>query len=179
MRASNQCEAVVMIERFRNILTEGIAGTSWRYPPPTSIIRIRPQQIAHRALVRNFLNSVEGSDVIQRIDTRRETTVQAENLIFDKCGERKVIEEVGEVLPNTSIAILAKTFVVKAVYLSDLAGFVVTTQNSNALRVANFESDKKRDRLNGEVATVYVITCSMMLVVASWLTIAAHAPMKR
>ena len=47
--------------------------------------------------------------------------METEDLVLDKCGEREVVEEVGEVFPNACIAVLAKAFIVKAVYLCDLS----------------------------------------------------------
>lgn len=50
MGARHQSESVGMIEGFRDVLTEGVAGTSGRDPPPTAVIGVRPQQVTHRAL---------------------------------------------------------------------------------------------------------------------------------
>jgi len=37
-----QCQTIIMIESFRDILSECISCSSWTYTPTTSIIRIRP-----------------------------------------------------------------------------------------------------------------------------------------
>lgn len=50
MGARHQSESVGMIEGFRDVLTEGVAGTSGRDPPPAAVIGVRPQQVTHRAL---------------------------------------------------------------------------------------------------------------------------------
>lgn len=50
MGAGYQGEAVGMVEGFRDVLSEGVAGTSGRDAPPTTIIRVRPQQVTHGAL---------------------------------------------------------------------------------------------------------------------------------
>lgn len=52
MGAGHQSEAVGVVEGFRDVLSEGVAGTSGRDAPPTTIIRVRPQQVTHRALRR-------------------------------------------------------------------------------------------------------------------------------
>lgn len=50
MGAGHQGEAVGVVEGFRDVLSEGVAGTSGGDAPPAAIIRIRPQQVTHRAL---------------------------------------------------------------------------------------------------------------------------------
>ena len=71
--------------------------------------------------------------MIQSVDRWWETSVETEDLQyarrttdcknnnshlwFDKGGEREIIEEIGEILPNVGVAIFAKTFVVETVHL--------------------------------------------------------------
>ena len=69
----------------------------------------------------NFLDAVQGSDVVEGVDAGRQATVQAEDLVVDQGGEGKIVEQVGEVLPDVGIAVFTKALVVEAVYLSDLA----------------------------------------------------------
>lgn len=109
--------------------------------------------------MRNFLYAVEGSDVVESVDAWRETSVETEDLIVDKGGKGEVVEEVGEVFPYIGIAILSKALIIEAVDLSDLAGFVVATENGDALGVSNFESNEKSDSLNGVVSSIDIITC--------------------
>ncbi len=82
--------------------------------------------------MRNFLNSVEGTDIVECVNAGRKPTVQAEDLIVDQGGEREVIEEVGEVFPNVRIAVFSQAFVVEAVDLGDLSGFVVSTEDGDS-----------------------------------------------
>ena len=77
---ADQFELVGVVERLRNILAERVSRATRRYAPASSIVRVRPQQVAHWTLVRNFLDSVQRSHVIQRVDGRREPTVQTEYL---------------------------------------------------------------------------------------------------
>ena len=41
--------------------------------------------------------------------------MEAENLFLNNCGQRKVVEEFCELLPDFSIAVLAKALVVEAI----------------------------------------------------------------
>jgi len=65
--------------------------------------------------------------------------MQAENLVFDKSGERKIVEEIREVLPNIGISIFAQTLIVEAVYLSNLTRLVITAENSYSLWITDLK----------------------------------------
>lgn len=106
----------------------------------------------------NLLDSVEPSDVVERVDARGKTTVQAEDLVVNQGGERKVVEKVGKVLPDVGITILAQALIVEAVYLCDLARLVVAAQNGDAVGVSDLEGDKQSDSLDGVVSTIDIVT---------------------
>jgi hypothetical protein len=69
MRSRHQRKPIVMVESFADVLSERVPGTSGTDTPPTSVVWVAPQQIAHRTLVRHFLYPVERADVVQRVDT--------------------------------------------------------------------------------------------------------------
>jgi len=92
--------------------------------------------------MRNFLYTIECSDVIKGIDAGGETSVEAEDLVVDKGGEGEVVKEVGEVLPYIRVPIFSETFVVETVDLRDLARFVVATEDGDALRISDFKGNK-------------------------------------
>jgi len=64
--------------------------------------------------------------------------VEAEDLIIDKGSERKVIEQVGKVLPDVGISVFSEAFIVEAIDLCDLTGFVVSTKNGDSVWVSDF-----------------------------------------
>lgn len=89
--------------------------------------------------MRHLLQAVEGSDVIQGINRRAESSVEAEDLAVHQSSQGQEIEQVGEVLPYGRVAVLAKTFVIEAVYLGDLPRLVVAAEDCYSLAVPNLK----------------------------------------
>jgi hypothetical protein len=92
--------------------------------------------------MRNLLYPVKGTDVVKSVDAGRQPAVEAEDLVIDQGRERKVIEEVREILPDIGVAVLAEALVVEAVYLGDLTGFVIAPENGDALGISYLQGDK-------------------------------------
>jgi len=158
MRSRDKCQTVVVVKGLADILAECVTSSSWAYSPSTSVVWVTPQQVTHWSFMWHFLDTVQSSNVVKGINAGRQTTVETEDLVVDQCRQRQVIEEVGKVLPDVRVAVFTQTFVVEAVDLRDLSGFVVSTENGDALWVANLESHKKSDGLDGEITSVNVIT---------------------
>lgn len=104
------------------------------------------------------MDPIEGPNIVESVDRGTQTTVKAENLVFDKSGEGEVVKEIGEIFPDIGVAVFAQTFVVKSIDLCNLAGFVVSTENSDTLGVTDLKADEERDRFNRVVTTVHVVT---------------------
>lgn len=84
--------------------------------------------------------------------------MKAEDLVVDKGSEGEVVEKVGEVLPDVRVAVLPEALVVEAVHLGDLPRLVVATEDGDPLGIPDLEGDEQRDRLDGVVSSIDVIT---------------------
>ena len=85
--------------------------------PSTAVVGVGPEKIAHGPLVRDFLEAIEGPDVVKGVDGGAETPVEAKDLAVDQRRQRQVVEQIREVLPHVGVAILAQALVVETVHL--------------------------------------------------------------
>lgn len=67
----------------------------------------------------------------------------ASYLSVDQRGERQVVEQVCEVLPHVSVAVLPQALVVEAVDLCDLPRLVVPSQDGDSLLETNLNDNLK------------------------------------
>ena len=148
MGTGNHFQIVCVVELLSDILTKGVASTSGIHAPTCSIIRIWPEQITHGSFMWNFLNSFESSDVVKILNAGWESSVKAEELIFNNGSQRKIVKEFSEAFPNIWISIFAAALVIEAVDLSDLSGFVISSKNGDSVFVSHFECDEKGDCFN-------------------------------
>ena len=160
MGTRDEGEAVVVVERFRDVLAEGVAGPSRRDAPAAPIVRVGPEQVAHGPLVRHLLHAVEGADVVERVDAGRQAAVEAEDLVVDEGRQGEKVEEVGEAFPDAGVAVLPEALVVEAVHLRDLTRLVVAPEDRDALREPDLERHQQRHRLDRVVATIDVVACT-------------------
>lgn len=137
-----QSQAVVVVERLRDILSKSVPGATRRDSPSTSIVWIRPEEIAHGSFVRHLLNAIKRTNIVQSVDARRQPAVQAEDLIIDQGSKRQVVKQICEVFPDIGVAIFPEALVIEAVHLGDLAGFVVPAEDGDTLGVSDLERNK-------------------------------------
>ena len=121
MGSGDQIQVVGVIEVGGDVLTERVACASWGDAPACSVVRVGPQKVAHRALVRHFDASIQLLDVVKCVQVWRQAAVEAEDLVLDDCCERQQVKQVSEVLPNVGISVLPEALVVKAVNLCNLS----------------------------------------------------------
>jgi len=150
-------KAIFLNKLIRDVLPERVACASRRDAPACAVVGVGPEQVAHGALMGHLHHSIDVSNHIKGVQARRQTTVQAENLILDHSRQRQVVKKISEVLPYVCVAVLAQALVVEAVDLSDLARLVVTAQDRDALLESHFQADEQSDRLHAIVPTIDIV----------------------
>ena len=98
--------------------------------------------------MRDFHSSVNESDLVNRLDLWRESTVNAEDFSFDDGADTEVVENFCAVLPWVGIAILSNGLVVEPVDCGDLSGFVVSSQQGDVGWVLQLQAKKQLECLN-------------------------------
>jgi hypothetical protein len=68
----------------------------------------------------DFHDSIELFDLVKGVDTWGQTTMEAEDVVLNDCGQRQVVEKRGEVLPNICISVLSQALIVETIHLCDL-----------------------------------------------------------
>ena len=78
--ARNERQPVAVVEALGDVHAKREPGAARRDAPAVAVVRVGPQQVAHRTLVRHLLDAVQRPDAVQRRHVRRQAPVQAENL---------------------------------------------------------------------------------------------------
>jgi hypothetical protein len=142
MCSSDQLKIVRVIELFRDVLSKSVSSSSGRDAPTASIVRVGPQKVAHGTFMRHLLNSVKLLDLIKSVDAWRESSMQAEDLVFNDCSDRESVKEISEILPHVGISIFSKTLIIESVHLSDLSGLMVSSKDCYSILIPHFEGHK-------------------------------------
>ena len=90
--------------------------------------------------MRDLYFSINGSNLIDRFDFRTETSVDAEDFVVDDCSKRKIVKNFSAILPGIGVSILLVDLIIETVDSSDLSGFVVPSQESDSVRMLDFEA---------------------------------------
>jgi hypothetical protein len=86
----------------------------------------------------DLLNPLDLFDIIDVLQTWRQTGMYTEHSIVNNCGQRQVVEQVCELLPDRQTAVLALALDLKSIDLRDLARFVISSQQSETTRISQF-----------------------------------------
>ena len=83
--------------------------------------------------------------------------MEAEDLVLNEGGEGKEVEEVSEVFPHVSVAVFSQALIVEPVHLRNLTGFMIPSEDGDALGVTDLKANKECDGFHRVVATVDVV----------------------
>ena len=108
--------------------------------------------------MRNFLASLDGSNLINGLHIWGESSMDTQDLSFDKSSDAQIIENLCAVLPRVGVTILSYDFVIKSINGCDLSTLVISSQKGNISGVSDFESHKQLERFDRIVPSVHKIS---------------------
>jgi hypothetical protein len=94
-------------------------------------------RLAMNACDSHLFNLSKSPYLIEGVDGGGEATVHAEDFVVDDGRETQVVEDLGAVPPHIDGPVLLKALVVEAVHLRDLSRLVVSTDQSDPVRIPN------------------------------------------
>jgi len=95
--------------------------------------------------------------MVESVDGRGKSTVQAEDRILDKGGEGKVVKEVCKAFPDVCVAVLPQAFVIESINLRNLPALVVASENGHSVLVSDLHRYQQSDGLYAIVSTIYIV----------------------
>ena len=75
--------------------------------------------------------------------------MEAENLTFNNCSEREIVEKFSKLFPDICISVFSKTFIIETIsiisklklilHLSNLSAFMISSENSKSVSESDFQ----------------------------------------
>lgn len=117
---------VLLCKELRDLVrAESVGNSPVVHAPAVDITaRVRPEEVAEQASVRDVGGSGEATDLVKGGKVGREAAVHAEDLIVNEGGNGEAVEAVGEELPEADIE-AALALIVEAVDAVDGGALVV------------------------------------------------------
>lgn len=125
-----------MVEFGSHLVTKQPARSSGTYCPCIDIFGIAPYQVTECTLMRNLLSSGDNPDLINGPDFGTEPAMYAENGSVHDRSEDQEVKDLTACLPHRCVSVFCLTFLVEAVDLCDLSGFVVASDEDDSIRVS-------------------------------------------
>lgn len=126
--------------------------------PSLIFFRITPHKITQRSIMWYFLEPFQTLYLLNRLNQRWESSMNCKNTIVYVHSNWKVIENIGEVLPNYCVSIFCLTLHVKSIVLGYCSGLVVSSDHHHFVRILYLEKAKQCDDLDTVSASIYIIT---------------------
>lgn len=158
MRSGNQSDVVDVIEFSGNFGAEQPSSSSWGHSPGLDVLWVGPHEIAEWALMGDLHSSVDESHLVDGLDFRGETSMDAEDFAFDHGTNAEVVEDFGAVLPRVGVSILSNGLIVEPVHGGDLSGLVVSSEESDVGWVLELQAEQKLERFDGVEASIDEVT---------------------
>jgi hypothetical protein len=107
--------------------------------------------------MRYFLFPIYDSNLIQVLDLGAQSTVDAQRGTVNQGAKSEVVKYISASSPYIRGVVLLHAFVIKAVDLGDLSGFVVASDKGHSVRMADLEGEEQKEGLDGVEASVYKV----------------------
>jgi hypothetical protein len=169
MSSADGLEAVTVQKLFSDVFAPAVASPSWGRTEAalTFFGRVGPHQIAQGSVVRDVLNAIDLSDLIEGIKFWGESSVQAEKLIFDFRCDWKTLKEVCEHFPNEVVPVFLEAFIIEPVKFVDLTVLVVASEEGDAGGVLDFEQEDVEPGLYAVETAVHIVAHEEVVCVLS------------
>lgn len=102
----------------------------------------------------DFHFSVDGSHLVNSLDFRRKTSMNAENFVFDECSQWKIIKGLIEVLPRGRASIFFHDLIIKPVDSGNLPGLMISPEQDDIFGILKLVTEKEFNSLNRIVPSV-------------------------
>ena len=157
MGAANQINVMFLIKLADDVFAEGEGDTAIVVPIGlNAALRVRPKQIAEKSGVGNVSGPHDVLDLIEVFQLGAEASMHAENLLINKSGHRKAIEDVAEHAPESD-GVPALAFIIEAVDSINLCAFMIASKKEEVLRILDLIAEKETNRLDGLLSSVDVV----------------------
>ena len=157
MGAANQINVMFLIKLADDIFAKGKGHTAIVVPIGLdAALRVRPEQIAEKPSVGNVSGPHDVLDLIEVFQLGAEASMHAENLLINKSGHRKAIEDVTEHAPESD-GVPALAFIIEAVDSINLCAFMIASKKEEVLRILDLIAEKETNRLDGLFSSVDVV----------------------
>ena len=97
---SNQFKTVYMVKLGSNLATEEPASSAHTWLPSFNVGRVGPHQITEGTIMWRLASSFKKADLVESLNIRGETSMEAKNFTFNDCTEAQVIKDLHAVLPS-------------------------------------------------------------------------------
>ena len=97
------------------------------------------------------------ANLLHRVQIRTETAVHGEDFLVDNGGDWKTVETVGKGLPKLDV-VPPLALIVKSVDTVDGGTFVIAAEDEEVFWVLDLVRKKQAYRLQGLLASVYVVS---------------------
>lgn len=152
-------EVVFVEELLADVLAPAVPRSPGRGGEAVLVLirRVGPEEVTERAGVRHILHAIDASQLIQGINLGRESTMQAEDLVLNLCGDGETLEEIREHLPDEISSVLLEALIIEAVQFIDLSVLVVAPEDGDPAPVFDLEQEDVEEGLHAVEAAIDVI----------------------